>query len=79
MFVINRFADAMLSCLLCGWFAEGLNPSRFYTKVIVKLKVISDDGRQAAVAEMRRADKFEDKVKEGVTSFRGRFEESVTI
>ena len=51
----------------------------FFVKVIVKLYVISDDGRQAAVAELRRADKLEDEVREGVTSFRGGFEESVPI
>ena len=50
----------------------------FFVKV-VKLYVISDDGSQAAVAELRRADKLEDEVKEGVTSFRGGFEESVPI
>ena len=38
-----------------------------------------DDGRQAAVKELRRADKSEEKVKESVTSFRGGSEERVTI
>ena len=41
----------------------------FFIKVIVKLYVVSDDIRQAAVAELRRADKLEDEVKE--TSFIG--------
>ena len=47
--------------------------------MILKLYVISDDGRQAAVAELRSADKLEDEVEEGMTSFRSEFEESVTI
>ena len=54
--------------------AETLTP-HFFVKVIVKLYVISDGGRQDAVAELRRADKLEDEVKQGVTSFRGGFEE----
>ena len=51
----------------------------FFIKVIVKLYVISNDGRQAAVAELRRADKLEDEVKKGVTSFRGGFKKRVPI
>ena len=53
----------------------------FFIKVrsIVKLYVISDDDRQAAIAMLRRADKLEDEFNEGVTSIRGGFEESVTI
>ena len=45
----------------------------------VKLYIISDDGWQAAVGAERRADNLKDVVKEGVTSFRPEFEESVTI
>ena len=48
-------------------------------KVIVKLYVISNDDRQAAITELRRADKLEDEVKEGVTNFSGGFEEGITI
>ena len=43
---------------------------------------MDDDGRQAAVAEFRRADQLKDEVRKDVTSFRGGFEEieeSVTI
>ena len=43
----------------------------FFIKYIVKLNVISDDDRQAAVAELRKVDKLEDEVRECVTSFRG--------
>ena len=53
--------------------------THFFIKVNVKLYVISDVGRQAALAELRRADKLEDEVKKGLTSFRGGFEQSVTI
>ena len=43
---------ALLVNITCGRFGEGLNPSpRFFIKVIVKLYVISDGGRQAAVYE----------------------------
>ena len=41
---------------------------RFFIKVIIKLYVISDVGRRAAVAELRRADKLAKEVKEGLTS-----------
>ena len=79
MFVINRFADAMFPCRLCCRFGKGGTPDiPFFIKVIVKLYVISDDGRQVAVAELR-ADKLEDEIKEGMTSIRCVFEESVTI
>ena len=44
--------------------------SHFFIKVFVKLYVISNDGKQAAVAELRRTDKLKDEVKNGMTSVR---------
>ena len=72
-----------MSCFLVDC-VEGLGrteplTTHFFVKVIVKLYVISDDGRQAAVAELQIADKLEDEVKEGMTSSRGGIEESVPI
>ena len=60
---------------LCRWFWVMVEPytAHFFINVIVKLYVISDDGRHAAVAELRRADKLEDDVKESVATFRGGF------
>ena len=60
-----------------GRRVEPLTP-HFFINVIVKLHVISYDGRQVAVAELR-TDMLDDEVKERVTSFRDGFEESVTI
>ena len=81
MFFINRFANSMFPHRLSGRFGEALNPSHpgFVIKVIVKLYVILDVGRRAAVAELRNVYKLKDEVKEGLTGFRGGFEESVTI
>ena len=64
-----------------GRFGERVESftSHFVIKVIVQLYIISDVGREAAVAMSRRADKLKDRIKESVTSFRGVFEESVTI
>ena len=68
MFVVNRFADAMFHCRLCDRFWKGLNPrTPFLYKSYVKVYAISDNGKQAAVAELR-ADKLEEEDKEGVTS-----------
>ena len=52
---------------------------RFFIKAIVKLYVILDVGREAAVGEMRKADKLKDEIKKSVTSSRGRFKESLAI
>ena len=65
-----------MPCFLVDCVVEPLNP--FLYKVIIKLYFISDDGRQAAVAELRWADNLEN-VKEGIISFRGGFEVSVII
>ena len=51
---------------------EPLTP-RLCIKGIVRLYIISDDGRQA---DLRRAEKLEDDVKVGVASFRGGCDES---
>ena len=51
----------------------------FFIKIIVKLYVISDDGKQAAVTELRRAVKLEDVVTESMTIFRSGIEESLMI
>ena len=88
MFVINRFSLSMFITR----FAHSMSPRRlkiegmvepftpnFFIKVIVKLYVTSDVRREAAVAELRRADKLKDEVNEIMTSFRGAFEDSVTI
>ena len=71
----------MLLCRFCRRFGvtEEILTPHFFVKIILKLYVISNDGRQAAVAELRRADMFRMRFKEGVTSFRGGFEESVTV
>ena len=52
---------------------------RFFKKINVKSYAILDDGRQAAVAELRRADELEDEVAESVTSSGGGLAECVTI
>ena len=39
-----------------GWGRVEPRTPHFFIKVIVKLYLISDDGRQAAVTELRRAD-----------------------
>ena len=58
-----------MSCFLVDFvvgLGKGWTPhTPFLYQTIVKLYVISDDGRKAAVAELSRADKLEDEVKEG--------------
>ena len=76
---ITRFAHSMSPRRLkIVRMVEPFTPN-FFIKVIVKLYVISDVRRDAAVADLKRADKLEDEVKEIMTSFRGAFEDSVTI
>ena len=75
MFVI----DLLMRHCVVGLGKRPTLHTYLFIKVIVKLYVISDDGTQAAVAELRRANKLEDEVKEGVKSFIGGFEESVTM
>ena len=73
MFVINRFADAMIPCRLCGIGLGKVDPFTpyFFIKVFVQLYVILGDGRHATVAELRKVDKLDDEVQESGTSFRG--------
>ena len=79
MFVIDLPMPCFLVDCLVGLGKGWIPKIYFFTKFIVKLYVISDDGRQATIAELRRNDELEDEVKDDVMSFRGGFEETVTI